>query len=147
MIALMAWISSQTGMVFDETKLPEVKFTSSERMAILAYGEEEYRKMGKDQTFTFNALYNHETRTVYLRKNWNIKNPYHQGELLHELVHYMQIKNGGLEKVQCVGNLEPQAYFLHEFWLRLNKLAIDPEVFDPFSIAIRSMCPDQWGAE
>ncbi len=58
-------------------------------------------------------------------------------KLLHELVHYVQYRNGRYDEVSCMGQLEPEAYRLQYRWM--EEQGIDKE-FPAFTVAIRSMC-------
>ena len=59
------------------------------------------------------GFYN-EDMTIYLGTDFDQNDSHHVSRLLHELVHYVQYKNG--EDYLCRGNLEVEAYDLQDEW-------------------------------
>lgn len=66
------------------------------------------------------GFYN-EDLTIYLGTDFNADNPHHVSRLLHELVHYVQYKNG-VGQGMCRGNLEVEAYDIQDAWRKDNGL-------------------------
>lgn len=60
------------------------------------------------------GFYN-EKETIYLGTDFDPKDSHHVSRLLHELVHYVQYKNGK-GKSRCRGEVEVEAYDLQDKW-------------------------------
>jgi hypothetical protein len=62
--------------------------------------------------------------TVYLRDDFDLRNPYHRSVLVHELIHYVQdIRNIYYE---CDAMYEEEAYRLQAEWNAQNGLEVQP---------------------
>ena len=126
----MTWISTFTG--YGIHTIPNVQFETPREMFNLAYDCktnpnwcEEYLKMKDDSlnpaVNNILALYNKETKTVILRKDWNAKSIKNRSILVHELVHHMQNEE---EFKGCKGIMEEEAYDVQNAWLKQYKMNI-----------------------
>ena len=60
------------------------------------------------------GFYDADTRTIYLVRPWDARNPYDVSVLLHELIHHRQAEAGHW---YCPGAQELPAYRLQDTWL------------------------------
>ena len=81
------------------------------------------------------ALYDVRHKKIFLVAPWNADNNRDIGNLLHELIHAVQLENRNWD---CLGHPEMKTYKLHEKWLLENGINAD---FNWFNIYILSRCP------
>ena len=128
----MLWISNQTGYSIPEH--PSIEYLTKHEMRAYAYGcndksipegnedicaAREYWDLDEWSGIKSPiALYNHEKKLILLDKNFNIETIHDQSVILHELVHHLQSYNGKDFEKKCRGNLEKEAYDLHNKWLK-----------------------------
>ena len=79
--ALMIWLSANTFYSTDHP-LPNVIFLSQAEMNALYYKDNEH------EPSDLHGMYNKEEDVIILPDTWDIRNPWDQGVLLHEMVHY-----------------------------------------------------------
>ena len=60
--------------------------------------------------------------TIYMRVSYDLDDPHHQSQLLHELVHYVQWENRQADDHYCLGLIELEAYELQDKWRVKNGL-------------------------
>jgi len=84
---------------------------------------------------SFRAVYDVETRIIYLLRPWSFSNIFDKSTLLHELVHDVQYQN---RTWSCAGKSEWQAYKLQEAWL--SERGVESG-FNWVQILIQSRCP------
>ena len=117
MMFLLLWLMAHTNYSAPK-ELPLVQYRTSVELNELAYGQkaiEEARKTGSEIMQPL-AVYDRETRTIYLSKNFDVTNKEHQAIMLHELVHHLQEVNV-VGYRQCTMELEPEAYGLERKWV------------------------------
>jgi hypothetical protein len=131
---LLIWISAQTGLAMPPP--PQVEIVSKEEISELAYGRSWH------PSDDVPALYDRDTRTIYLRNDWSPSDLRSRARLLHELVHHAQTSND--VPARCPADREPLAYHLALKWLEEQGAADAYKILDidEFSIFIRSLCPD-----
>lgn len=81
------------------------------------------------------ALYDADARRIYLVDGWSRNNQRHVSNLLHELIHDIQLSN---RDWSCVGAPEWQAYKLQEAWLAERGIKSG---FNWLHIFFKSRCP------
>ena len=69
------------------------------------------------------GLYDPDSRTIYLVRPWNPRDPFDVSTLLHELTHHRQAE---AQHWYCPGAQELPAYRLQEKWL--TRLGLEPDV-------------------
>ena len=122
-MSLMLWISTATGWAIPEP--PNITYIEDGRkLFLMSYGcdTEPNQDICKAYTgengATILALYNNETKTVFLNKDFWPTSTKDQSILLHELVHHMQYsRDYNLYRRKCQGEIEKEAYDLQEKWL------------------------------
>ena len=128
-MSLMLWISIQTGWTVPEP--PTITYIESgQELFMLSHNCK--NKPDQPVCTTYNpetskvlGLYNNETKTVLLNKDFWIASVRDQSILLHELVHHMQYsRNWGHYRKKCRGDIEKEAYNLQENWLEIRGLTL-----------------------
>lgn len=109
MAAMLLWIGANTNYNVD---LPHPAIVQLDQTAL----EQAYtqgRGLGKGTHL--HGFYDLATDTIYLPKDFNPHDAWHQGILLHELTHYVQDLNQ--VKVRCNAELERDAWPLQKKYL------------------------------
>lgn len=114
MMTLLLWISAHTGYAIP-ADLPKIKFGTGAELSHLICGGES--PSCKEREFW--GAYDPRTETVYLRNDWS-RQKERLGDLVHELVHYLQDKNG--RKFPCRGAAEYEAYTIENKWYEENNI-------------------------
>ena len=107
--ALMIWISANTFYNTDHP-LPNVIFLKQAEMNALYYKDNEH------EPNDLHGMYNKEENVIILPDTWDIRNPWDQGVLLHEMVHYYQDVNE--MKFDCSQEMEQDAWPIQQFYLK-----------------------------
>lgn len=85
------------------------------------------------------ALYDDESRTLYLPEGWTGKTPAEVSILVHEMVHHLQ-NLGGL-KFDCPQARERLAYAAQDQWLaRSGQNLMDEFELDALTVLLRTKC-------
>ena len=85
------------------------------------------------------ALYNDQTKTIYLANGWRGNTPAELSILVHEVVHHLQ--NVARLQYECLQAREKLAYEAQEKWLAQYGKNLKNEFgLDPMSILIKSLC-------
>ncbi len=114
-LSLLLWIGANSNYDVDFPQ-PIVVMTTQHNMCQL---------FGIDDMFScdvsgLKGFYNEDV-TIYLGTDFDINNFHHVSRLLHELVHYVQYKNG-VGDGMCRGNLEVEAYDIQDKWRKTKGL-------------------------
>ena len=107
--ALMIWLSANTFYSTDHP-LPNVIFLSQAEMNALYYKDNEH------EPSDLHGMYNKEEDVIILPDTWDIRNPWDQGVLLHEMIHYYQDMNE--MKFDCTQEMEQDAWPIQQFYLK-----------------------------
>lgn len=131
--AMMLWIEANTDYHAPAFQ-PNVVITEPSNVCV-AYG---LNQQGRCQAARLLGFYDKDV-TIYLRNDYQHTDIEHASRLLHELVHYVQWKNGSHEN-RCLGDLEAEAYELQDRWR--VQFGLEPKV-DPFKlIMLSASCDD-----
>ena len=122
-MSLMLWISTTTGWPISEP--PTITYIESGQEMFMM-SQECDTKPNQPICETYDgeatnilALYNHQTKTIFLNKDFWWASTRDQSILLHELVHHMQYSTDyEFYDKQCKGDIEKEAYDLQEVWLK-----------------------------
>ena len=128
-MTLMLWISTTTGWAIPEP--PTITYIESGQEMFMI-SNDCYNKPDQFICSTYNpettkilGLYNNETRTVILNKDFWRASVKDQSILLHELIHHMQYSNNWDQyRKKCKGDIEKEAYDLQEKWLEQRGLTL-----------------------
>jgi len=100
-MALMLWIGANTDYKVD-FPVPQVK-----RMGII---------MEEIIFPNYEGFYDYKKNIIYIRGGLDIKDPWTQGVLLHEVIHYLQDMNNA--QFECTAEMEKDAWPLQKKYLK-----------------------------
>ena len=95
-------------------ELPNVKYMSQNEMQNFHY---DYN-IPASQRVELKALYDYNTKTVYLLNTWNRDNIWDLSDLAHELYHHVQYTNNPRQKYMCHAYTEIPAYKIQLTYLK-----------------------------
>ncbi len=131
LVTLLIWIEVNTAYS-STVVLPNVIMTEPYNVCAI-YGINNKNQCDSAKIMGF---YNKNV-TIYLHSNFQTENKVDQSRLLHELIHYLQWRNGK-NKTTCLGHLEVEAYQIQDKWRVQNKLK---KTLDPFQeIMLSASC-------
>ena len=85
------------------------------------------------------ALYNDDTKTVYLPDGWTGHTPAELSVLVHEMVHHFQNIAG--IRYECPMGREKLAYLAQSQWLSLSGLTLESEFgIDAMTVLVNTTC-------
>jgi hypothetical protein len=108
MVALMIWISAQTGYQVN-TPPPQIVFTTPKRVA-------EVCAQGALTTRVSQACYKLHEHTIYMRDDFNVENVEAMGVMVHELTHVLQLANGHKYTRTTMHYLEEEAEAIEAYF-------------------------------
>jgi hypothetical protein len=133
--AIVIWLSANFGLsaTFDH---PRIAYVPSTEMAALRFkGLLSARRHEisaiQDEEASFEkmrgvvAVYNDETKTIYLPKGWNGRSAAELSVLVHEMVHHLQ--NEARTRFECPAEREKLAYDAQNKWLGLFGRSVEQE--------------------
>lgn len=139
MRARMAWIAARSRYAVPAA-LPVVDYLSPAMMMIEVYGEDAVAQAEMPGSAVYLppvvALYNIETRTMYLQEGFDFADPATGSTLVHELVHHMQAAGG--YPFACPAAMETEAYRLHNLWI--DEKRTGEKHSDPLATLLAGMC-------
>ena len=108
-LAMLAWIGINSNYNTD-LHTPNIVMTELHNMCA-QYGINNKKRC---QDSRLQGFFN-KHQTIYLKLDFEQKDLDDQSKLVHELVHYVQWKNGR-HKSTCLGHLELEAYVMQDQW-------------------------------
>lgn len=141
MLDMIEYIEENSKYEYNGEKLPYIQIKPSAELCKDIYPPEVYETI-KDQCHIA-GYYNHFTNTVFIAAE---SGPYMADEkfietvLFHELVHFLQYANGEDEKVQCMRQLESDAYILQKEFVE-DMGYPEEQKPNPLFALIASSCP------
>ena len=127
-LAMMMWINTATGYSIPE--IPDINYLPTMELRSYAFGCEQTpipshnielcaakKNWDLDRTNPI-ALYDDKNKTIIVNKKFDIETIHDKSVLFHELVHHVQFANDIDSNVECVGDLEKEAYTLQDEWLQ-----------------------------
>ncbi len=144
LLTLLLWINQHTHFDYDADKgLPTVMSADQITLAALIINDDEELRENKN-TFSFQnfanqleAVYDHRHQRILVSSKIEWNSPYGRSVLVHELVHFIQYKNGEQDQVGCLNALERDAYEVQALYMEAHGV---PKNFDTLTVALRSMC-------
>jgi Zn-dependent peptidase ImmA (M78 family) len=118
----LGWINDHTSYQYEIDSLPEIKFSSTEEIAMVAFGKDLPKAL--DLIANIKGLYNYKEGTVYLLNSIDIDSEKGRAVLLHELVHYLQYEHDQEKEAQCKNELEALAYVLEAKYLEEQDMKV-----------------------
>ena len=144
---LVTWLAVSLGLpgVYDH---PEVKRASADEMSELRLDRVEAERQAGIHAgeaacpacrTDLVAMYDDETRTIYLPREWTGTTPAETSILVHELVHHLQ--NVAQLSYDCGEAREKPAYVAQARWLELFGTSLEREFrLDPMTMLVRTNC-------
>lgn len=131
LVALLLFISQNSNLKLDNVDDIKVVFVDRHQMAMVTHKGRLPRGIDYASESVV-GLFHQRRNTIYLSDSVELNTVYGRSVLLHELVHYMQHKNGLYASSICLQALERPAYELTNKYLVANDL---PALFDEEHIA------------
>ncbi|MGY8676490.1 DUF6647 family protein [Bradyrhizobium sp. UFLA05-153] len=139
------WLSSNFDLPAIKDR-PAIEFTSKARLATMrASDRAHWQGLARDEGIdrlalrTVVALYDNNSKTIFLPDDWIGKSPADQSVLVHEMVHHLQ--NLAKLKFECPMAREKLAYMAQDKWLRWFGTSLESEFdVDMFTVLISSAC-------
>lgn len=135
-LALLLWISSNTSLTYDGLQVPEVMQVPEEKLADILYHGQVPKGRNVNRV-SVAGVYNFRDGAIYLLDSEDLETVEGRAVLVHELVHYLQYRNGLDKSVECIRKLEPAAYAAQTKFLAQHGKG--PE-FDDMHILLASNC-------
>ena len=134
-LALLVWITSNSDLEYKGQPLPTIYQEAEPReLYLIVYGE---LHEGWENTEIV-AAYNHGNNTIYFRRGGvDLTTFQGKGDLVHELVHYLQYLSGSYSRVGCIRQLEPRAYHIQARYLKEHG---DPSEEQEVQSLLRGYC-------
>ena len=116
-LALLTWIGSHTSLAYDGNVLPQIVQVDQHQLVRILYDGNLPQGLDIDRV-TVEGLYNFRDDKIYLSNRLDLTAIEGQAVLVHELVHYLQYRQGLDRSVPCMRALEPAAYAAQVEYLR-----------------------------
>ena len=124
LVSLLLWLEIHTPV--NIKTVPEIHVQSQE-------------KLEKLHGVPVHALYNWETRVVYIASDVDLRTVFGESVLLHELVHHWQEESGERQKYSCLREGEYQAYTIQRRYLEYKGFPL-PDIMGEFNILMQASC-------
>ncbi len=147
--AIVIWLSSNFALqgTFDPPRIervPSIEMASLRYKGLLPAHQREISVI-QTQEASFEkmrnvvAVYNDQTKTIYLSDKWTGRTPAELSVLVHEMVHHLQ--NEAKTKYECPAERERLAYEAQEKWLGLFGRSLQSEFdINGFALIISTSC-------
>ena len=146
MVSIVTWLSADFALP-ENYHHPRIEIISPMKMAAVRYrglgaslqarvvSDEQWLEKMRDTV----ALYEDNSRTIYLREGWTGATAAEISVLVHEMVHHLQNLRG--EKFECAQAREKPAYTAQKKWLEAAGLDFFREFeTDPITLMLRTVC-------
>jgi uncharacterized protein DUF6647 len=139
------WLSSNFDLPAIKDR-PAIEFASKTKLATMRASDRAHwlgltHEEGIDRLAqrTVIALYDINSKTIFLPDDWVGQSPADQSVLVHEMVHHLQ--NLAQFKFECPMAREKLAYIAQDKWLRRFGMSLESEFdVDMFTVLISSAC-------
>jgi hypothetical protein len=133
---MVLWLSTNYDLPAD-MRHPLVEVVSQDEMISRRLRNPE--KFASYRNEEIEAVYNEDTKTIYLLWGWTTQSIKDVSVLVHEMVHHLQLSKG--ERYSCPAERERLAYEAQEKWLGQFGKSLESEFgLDPFSVLVKSLC-------
>jgi hypothetical protein len=144
--SIVTWLSADFALP-EDYQHPRVEIVSPMKMAAVRYrglgaslqarvvSDEQWLERMRDTV----ALYEDNSRTIYLREGWTGATAAETSVLVHELVHHLQNLTG--EQFECAQAREKLAYAAQKKWIEMAGLDFFREFeTDPMTLMLQTVC-------
>jgi hypothetical protein len=139
LLALLAWIGGQTGYAVPSAEeLPSVERLDPAAMRQVVYPHASAERARQRTVVGAYDVRQGVNGTIYLSTDLDLADEASHEVLVHELVHFLQYRNG--RSYRCIGRMEAEAYAVTRAWLAARGL---PDHHDDVAIFFASKCPDE----
>ncbi|MEJ2157865.1 MAG: hypothetical protein P8X96_21250 [Desulfobacteraceae bacterium] len=144
LLTLLLWINQNTQFDYSAANgLPAIEAAEQMTLAELMI-DDEAELAGNRHTASFQnfvnqleAVYDHDRNRILVSGRINWDSPYGRSVIVHELVHFIQYRQGVQDQVACLNALEKDAYEAQALYMAAHDI---PMNFDKLTVALRSMC-------
>ena len=143
--AIVVWLSASFDLpaIYES---PRVEFVSAAQMTAHRYKSllpaqrmDIANALGNEGESDIVAVYNDDTKTIYLPDGWAGRTPAELSVLVHEMVHHLQ--NVAKLTHECPQAREKLAYKAQDKWLALFGTSLEREFdLDGFSLLAKTAC-------
>jgi len=114
--SLLLWINANSAYEY-LGEPPDVRTTDTESLVYLVLGE--IPRMPERAKTAIRGMYDVDTKTIWLRDDFNPDDPENVAHLVHELVHFIQYHeaDNNQKKLPCGRKLEREAYQVQNQYL------------------------------
>jgi hypothetical protein len=131
------WLHEELGFPLVATA-PRIEFVQAGRMSGLRHRDTPGDRLVSSDAETV-AVYDDDTRTIYLPDTWTGEQSTEGSILVHETVHHLQNLSG--QKFECPEAREEPAFAAQERWLRRFGGSLESDFgLDPFTVLARTLC-------
>jgi len=139
MNAISIWLSLSFELP-PATQPPNVRFAAPEAMLALRYRGVAADHWAVSGPADIMAVYDDESRTIYLREDWRGDTAADLSIVVHEMAHHLQ--NVASLRFPCNEAREKQAFEAQDQWLALFGKDLETEFgLDPLTLLVRTNCP------
>lgn len=135
MAALVTWIAAHSGYAIPET-LPDVVAMTQDDFGLYLCEKMEPCDSPRHHAEIL-AVFDFESRTVYIREGFDPRDLEHQSTMVRQLVHFLQARAG--RQRHCVGLLVREARQLENLWRSAHDLPVLPVT--PLGMLLESCGP------
>jgi len=121
---LLNWLNQHFSFNYLAYQRPKLKIVAASKINEIAFGSA-LPKVVNQKRLNVYGLYKFDEKTIYILDSIDLNTTNGKGILLHELVHYVQYQTGKEKFVNCIKELESEAYKLEASYLKENGLDID----------------------
>ena len=146
LLTLLLWINQNTQFDYNAANgLPTIEAADQMTLAELMIDDDaefaNNRHTVSFQNFVnqLEALYDHDQDRILVSARIDVNSPYGRSVLIHELVHFIQYRQGAQDQVNCLNALEKEAYETQALYMAAHDI---PMNFDKLTVALRSICWD-----
>ena len=136
--SMVEWIESNSKYSYNGEPLPKIELHSAQQICRVVFPDAE-----PHADCNIAGYFDHETNLIVISDTvteYMVEDHFYEVVLLHELVHFLQYRNGEYERAECKQALERDAFELQDQWI--DEQGIDPEQKnDPLFVIFVTMCP------
>lgn len=147
MLDMISFIEEHTTMKYNNERLPYVEILTLDEMCRDLLAPEDYEAIeNPSENCPYAGYYDDTIDVIYISdkppKLMEMED-FIETVMMHELVHFMQDINGRYHMVECMQELEADAYIVQRKYIKAKGLN-EKNLPDPLFALISSTCPRDW---